>query len=377
MAGRSVDSLLSPLVVLDRISRLDLPGTSISRLLGWNIANFASATLQGATREYPLRTGQYDIFDITRKIASGRVPGTGPSKQKPQKVGTVQFTIPRSAEMIELTDEDLDNRRQLGGNASMIDRNGLRYVEAQIEYLAQRFSNIIEFQAAAMCRGSYTFDQNDDDLEHRFTGGELSIDFQIPAGNKDGLDMLGGGNLIGASWATAGTDIPLHLININKAFVELTGQGLAHIICRGQTWNNVINNDKVKAQAGSSYAPFDTYNRKSAGEFTAVLRALPWLQWHIVDYGLEVWDGSAYTYETLLEDDHAIFMPEPNPRWVEYIVGGERVTEGPNGRKSFQYGFYPYSYPTHHPSGRVLAAVFNGLPSLLRPKAIAYGDTTP
>lgn len=376
MAGRSVQDVLGTLSILDRISQIDLPGTSLQRLLGWSISSFATPTVSGAVVDHDLRSGQYDIFDVTRKPATGRVPGTAMSRQKPQKVGYVRFTIPRSAEVIPLTDEDMRQRRGIGENLGLT-RNGMSYIEEQEMYLAQRFANIIEFQAAAMLRGSYTFDQNGDDLEHRFTGGEVTVDFQVPSGNKDQLNMLGAGDIIGASWATASTDIPLHLININAAMIQLTGQGLAHVICRGQTWNNVINNTAVKAQAGTSSTPFETINRVSAGEFTARLRALPWITWHIVDYGLEVWDGSSHTFTRLLEDDHVSFLPEPNSSWLEYIRGGEDVTEGENGPKSFQYGFYPFAYNTFDPSGVALAAVFNGIPSLKRPKAIAYGDVTP
>ncbi len=375
--GYSLNELLAPQVIAERISRIDLPGTSISRLFGWSIANFANPNPTGAVRDWMLRSGQYDIMDVSRRIATARVPGTASNLQKPQKVGEVQFTIPRAAETIPLTYEAMNNRRAQGGPANEIDRNGARYVDEQLGYIAQRFANIIEFQAASLCRGSYTFTQNGDDIEHTFTGGTQTINFQIPASNLSQLNMLGGGNIIDASWATASTDIPGHLININAAFVQLTGQGLEHVLLRGQTWNYILNNDKVKAQAGTSNSPFELINQLSPGEYTARLRALPWITFHIIDYGLELYNGSGYAWQHLLEDDHVVFMPTPNPRWVEYIRGMETVIEGPNGPKSDQYGFYSYSYPTHEPAGINLSAVFNGLPSLLRPKAIAYADVTP
>lgn len=377
MAGRSVAEILAPESILERFSRIEFPGTSLSRLLGFNIADFMNPNPTGAVVDHPLRSGSYDIMDITRRVATGRAPGATSSRQKPQKVGSVQFTIPRSAETIELGYEKLTNQRVLGGPSVVPDRNGLRYIDDQLMYLGQRFANIVEFQAAAMLRGSYTFTQNGDDLEQTFTGGETTVNFQVPSGNLDQLNMQGGGSIIGASWALAGTDIPLHLLNINAAMLELTGMGLEHVICRGQTWNNIINNTAVKAQAGTAATPFETIERKSAGEFTARLRALPWITFHIVDYGLELWNGSAYVWTPLLEDDHVCFLPATSPSWVEYIRGGEMVVEGPNGPKAFQNGFYAYSYETHDPAGINLCAVYNGLPSLKRPKAIAYGDTTP
>ncbi|MFI4874765.1 MAG: hypothetical protein ACIALR_05490, partial [Blastopirellula sp. JB062] len=138
-----------------------------------------------------------------------------------------------------------------------------------------------------------------------------------------------------------------------------------------------LSNNFVVAQAGSANTPFMEISRENAGEFTCRLKAIPWITFHIVDYGLELWNGSAYAWETLIEDDHAAFIPGPNARWVEYIRGCEWVTEGPNGVKTLQYGFYPYAFPTNNPSGWSLNAVFNGLPALKRPKAIAYADVTP
>jgi hypothetical protein len=377
MAGRSVDEVLAPQVIAERFSRLEFPGTSISRLLGFSIPNFMGANPTGAVMDWGLRTGQYDIMDITRRVATGRAPGAVSSRQKPQKVGSVQFTLPRSAETIELTYEALNNRRQLGGDANIVDRNGLRYIDDQVQYMGQRFANMIEFQAAAMLRGSYTFTQNGDDLEQSFSGGEITVDFQIPAGNKDQLNLTGAGNRLAASWATPTTDIVSQIININSDMLELTGMGVEHILCRGQTWSNVINNDIIQDLSGSSQSPFETIDRVSAGEFTARLRAIPWITWHIIDYGLEIWNGSSYAWTPMLEADHVAFLPATSPAWVEYIRGMETVVEGPNGPKSDQYGFYSYSYKTHDPAGVNLSAVFNGLPSLKRPKAVAYGDTTP
>ena len=61
---------------------------------------------------------------------------------------------------------------------------------------------------------------------------------------------------------------------------------------------------------------------------------------------------------------------------MQYLEGSEIVTEGPGGPKSEVFGFYPFSYPTHDPSGWDLCAVFNGIPALYLPNALAYGVIT-
>ena len=114
----------------------------------------------------------------------------------------------------------------------------------------------------------------------------------------------------------------------------------------------------------------------SAGEFTATLRGLPWLTFHVIDYGLEIFNGTSEAFTKLIEDDHAAFLPEPSPSWVQYLEGSEFVTEGPNGPKHERYGFYAYAFTTHDPSGWELCGVFNGIPALYTPSALAYGLIT-
>ena len=363
---RSIQQVLAPKTVHSAIAQIQLPGTSLSRLFGWHLGG-ANKTNQSG------RNFSYDIFDNTRSVASGRVPGQAASRQAPQKVGNLAGTFPRAAESIPLLDEELLNRRDIGGPSDQLDHRGESFVTRQEAYLAQRFANLIEFQTAAMIRGLYSYSEVGDELHHSFGTGETTIDFGIPAGNLDGLDMLGDGDILDAVWSNAGTDIPLHLQSINASFVELTGLGLAHVVLTGAGWQHVINNNKVQSQGGSDNVPFESLKRVGPGEFSAVLRAIPWVTFHVLDYGLQVFDGTSTTYTKLIEDDHAAFFPEVTPRWVQYLEGSEVVTEGPGGSKAEQFGFYAYAHPTHDPSGWELCAVHNGIPALYTPKAMAYG----
>ncbi|MCA9271345.1 MAG: major capsid protein [Planctomycetales bacterium] len=364
--ARSIQQVLAPKTVLRAISQIELPGTSLSRMFGWHLAG------RNKTRQAG-RNFSYDIFNNTRHIATGRGPGQSSSRVSPHSVGSVVGTFPRSAETISLLDEELLNRRDIGGPSSQLDQRGESFITRQEAYLAQRFANLVEFQTAAMLRGSYSFNESGDELRHSFGAGEVNVDFQIPAGNKDGLDMLGDGDILADPWSDSATDIPLHLQRINAALVELTGLGLAHVVLTGTGWQHVVNNAKVQALGGSANVSFESMKRVGPGEFSAVLRAIPWVTFHVIDYGLEAWNGTSVAYTRLIDDDHAAFFPEVSSRWVQYVEGSEMVTEGPRGPKSEQYGLYAYAYPTHDPSGWDLCAVHNGIPALYTPKAVAYG----
>jgi hypothetical protein len=364
----ATSQLLAPKTIQKAISQLELPGTSLQNLLGWGLGGTNVARHGG-------RNFSYDIFNTTRKVATGRVPAQSLATTRPQAVGTRQATFPRAAEKIQLLDEELLNRRPIGGRSAGLDRSEV-FVTRQEAYLAQRFANLIEFQTAAMLRGQYSYTTDGDLLRHGFSGGDTTISFGVPAGNLAQLDMLGGGNILDADWANAATDIPKHLHAINAAMIQVTGMGLAHVVLTSVGWQKIVNNTQVQQQGGSDGPVFQRLERVSGGEFTATLRGLPWLTFHVVDYGLEIWTGSSEVFTKLVEDDHAAFLPEPSPRWVQYLEGSELVTEGPSGPKHERFGFYAYAFATHDPSGWELCGVLNGIPALYTPQALAYGLIT-
>lgn len=365
----STRDLLASKTILKAISQIQAPGTTLQRIFGWGFSGWNKRRQSG-------RTFSFDVFNATRTVATARNPGQASARIPPQPTGNTQGSFPRAAETISLRDEDLLNQRRIGGPLDQLDDEGEVFITRQEAYLAQRFANLIEFQTAALFRGSYSFTSVGDELRHGFSGGEVTVDYKVPAGNRDQLDMLGEGNILDADWDSDSTDIPAHLYAINRAFVRLTGMGLAHVVINSKVWQMLLKNEAIREAGGTAQVVFDTLRRTGAGEFTAVLRAIPWVTFHIVDYGLEVWTGSAATFTRLIEDDHAAFFPEPSARWVQYIEGSEIVTEGPGGVRAERFGFYPFAYAVHDPSGWELCAVMNGLPALYTPSAIAYGLVT-
>ena len=362
----SVETLLRPNRILGVFERVRKGPTSMSDFLGFGIGG-ANRTPVGG------RTFNYDTFNRTRKIARGRAAGAVSSRIAPQVVGSVQGTFPRVAETIQLLDEKIFNVRPIGGPSGILDRAGEQYITRQEQYLATRFANVIEFQSAAVLRGKYSYVQSGDDLFHDFTGGTV-IDFQSPPGNQDQLDMLGDGDIIDASWSTAATDIPDQLMKINEAMLQLTGLPLEHILTGPSVWGYLISNTKIAAVGGTANVTFERFDIQGNGNFQAKLRALPWLTIHIVSHGLDV--GTSEDYTSLIEADHAIFTPSPDPSWITYGEGSEMVTEGPNGVRAERMGIYPYAYPSHDPSGFNMTGIGNGIPHLYVPAAVAYGDTT-
>ena len=65
----ATSQILAPKTIEKAISQLELPGTSLQTLFGWGIGGTNVARHGG-------RNFSYDIFNVTRKVATGRVPGT-------------------------------------------------------------------------------------------------------------------------------------------------------------------------------------------------------------------------------------------------------------------------------------------------------------
>lgn len=381
MPGKAVEDLLAAEVILRDVTRRVVPNTALSSLFGWAMQDRNPDDVDDAGNqtgnmiEEPLRNFKYDFIDETKLVAEGREPGAPLSLIAPLELNVVTGVMPRVAESIPLLHEKLNQLRQYGGPRNIVDQRGQRYIQIQKNFMTKRVANLIEFQTAAMIRGQYYYQRRGDQILHSMTssGNDTEINFRIPDDNKTQLDMGTGGDLISASWATASTDIPANIFAVNDAMVSLTGRGVEHILVSNVVWNHVMNNTAVQDQAGSANTPFERIDRRGSGDFSAVLRSMPWLEWHIIDYRLNEYTGSADADFKLIPDDIAVFLPNPSSEWVQYLNGMETVTEGPNGNVSEQFGFYPYAYPTNDPSGWKLNSIHNGLPALYNPNAIAYG----
>lgn len=367
-------TILAPSVVTKMVSRIATPGNTIQTFLGFQPGgkNVAQDTPDG------VRSYSYDIFDNVRSIASGRAPGTGPSTVARNPVGTNTVTIARSYEKIpDLSYELLSNIRQIGSSASDLDRKGMRYLEAQAKFLAQRQVNFREFLSWGMLRGACGFTFSGDNWVPVLSGGNITLDWGIPAGNKTKLDMLGAGDILGASWATSSTNIPGDLDDISVGFQQLTGAPLAWLMTDSTVWNAVLNNTAVQAQAGTSQTAFELYDMTgeknedgiSTGLKVARLRCRPWLTWLITDAGLEV-NG---TFTKFFNGTEIAFGIDLQYGFAKMQEGSELVKESPFAAPVLQRGSWNWLREWDEPARVELHSLSNLVPELTIPKGLAFG----
>lgn len=329
------------------------------------------------------RSAQYDVYNNVRGTALGSAPGTAASRRDRNPVDTIPFTFPRMHESVFIDYETVHNLRQVGGPASGRDEAGADYIKRQMTPLAQRASNWRTAMMVGMLRDSLYITKSGSSWYPNYTsaGSLFQINYQMPAGNKNQLNMLGTGNIIDASWASPGANIPGHIAAINAAFLNLCGSRLERIVLRSSMWQNILNNDYVTAQAGFASSPFTTYNRvvgtgpdgTPINEFFGKLVAFPWIEFIITDDGINIGAPGSETFSTHVESTGAMFLPANSPNYYEMLTGSEPIVEHDGGPVSVKQGLASWTAQRSNPSGWEGFALDNAMPCPYVPNAGAYG----
>lgn len=349
-------TVLPDLLKLSRVtkvvSRIRTPGNVLSRFFGTQIGGKNVTQVPGSTYTY-------DLYDHVRKVASGKMRSAPAGAVAANPVGNVTVSLARSAEKLPMDYNKLLQIRRLGENAGVQDRMGAQYIERQGYTLKQRQENFREFILAGLLfnGGKYGFYQQGDSLLPTFnTSGTLfTVDHRIPVSNllvggsfAAGLQMGTGANIIDASWATAGTDIPAHLIKISAAFASLVGEPLATVWVSSELWLNILQNDKVRQLAGTSAKPFAEFTMtpdvgedgKKTGLMRGTIVGLPWLTFNIYDGVLEFWSSPTTQVTTRLIDvNYALFSIEQDGQWFQMVEGSEIIKRNDVAEPEEVYGF--------------------------------------
>jgi len=371
MAVVATHQLLGTETVTRAISRIKTPQSRFQDFMGMGPGG-ANTSDQGG------RLFGWDIMDKTRKLARGRPSGTGPGTRALNTIGHISMAAYRSHEKALLLWDRLFKTRALGSGWGTVDERGQRYVTQQEEYMSQLFKNTREFIVSRVLRGgTFMVKISGDDWIPVDSGGNFTIDFKIPSGNKSQLNMLGTGDILGATWANTGTNIVLHLLKINAAFEQLHGYPLRHCWMNSNGIINVMANTAMQQYAGTANRVFETFNPTGLTGpdgvadtgFTVRFNAVPWLLFHVYDGGLEV-DG---TYTKFIGDNNAMFTPDISGTLAEWYNGSELVGENLNSEPAERFGLSSWTTRVIDPPGFEMKTLDVGMPAVFIPKAFAYG----
>lgn len=362
----ALETLLEPVVLTRTVSREAAASDWLLNVFGCAPGG-ANEINEGHGRE-----GAYHIYNNVRTVGQGRAPATSAAKRPAQPVGKVRFTYPRMHDSVDLNAEKLHNLGQID-NPAQRDIAGENMISRQTTTLGQLGANWRKAMLMGLLRGSLYIGFEGDDEWFQFTSPTrgFEVEGQMPAGNKSQLDMLGGGDIIDASWATATTDIPNHVMSINAAFQQLNGGHLSAVIVTHKQWNNVLNNDHIQEIHGSASSPFRTIARSALNPaiadtmenvWVATINVWPDVLWFITDEGLDIGRLGSETYTKIVGDNNAIFLGHmPDDGTTSCYLGSEPIAEYDGGPKEVKTGLASWRVEKSNPTKTDLMILDNAL----------------
>jgi len=325
------------------------------------------------------REGLYHIFDDSRKVAKGRAPGTAAARSSKQPMKQVPFVYPRMHDSVGLLSEFVHNLGKID-DPRMRDDAGRDMITRQTKSIMQKAANWRIAMTVGMLRDSLYVHVDGDDWCPNYTSSSalFQINYGVPSGNKSQLNMtdqagnsVHGASIIDVPWDSSGANIPTHIAKINQARAVQGVGPVRHAHLTSLVWQYVIQNDYLAAQAGIANPPFSLYQREAGTrpdgtpkhEYIGRFNALPGIDWHISDEGLELWDGSTYTFAKHWPDTAVVLMGEPNggDRYTLY-QGSEPIAEYDGGPETVRVGLSSWSKKTSNPTGTEVYVLDNAMP---------------
>jgi hypothetical protein len=348
----ALQSLLSPQVLTQVISQKAAASDWLLTLFGCQPGG------PNERNEGHGRYGAFNVYNNVRSVAKGRAPGTAAGRSAVNPVGTVPFTYPRMHDSISMPAEVLHNLGLIA-NPAMRDSAGADYIKRQTGTLAQKAANWRKAMLVGMLRDSLYLQNDGENQVISYTSG-MRMNFQMPAGNKGQLNMLGAGNIIDVLWSTLTANVPDHLLSINAAFQKLNGGHLSAVICGWKVWNFVKKNQYVQEDHGTSHSPFLRFERLAMEEtitktgknvMIAELASAPGVVFYITDEGLDIGPEGAEVYTKIVDDGYAIFLGfEPGADVIACYLGSEPIAEYENGPEEVKTGVASWSVKRSNPT---------------------------
>jgi len=327
--------------------------------------------VEGKTGEYTMAAGTRETARIVAYGSPARQRVMTGVKKVPVSLLHTFESLPADPTVLMQLQSEESNVRQVMGRET-IARNLVDF--------GTRFRNLrVSCVYSIFKYGAIYFD-SEGNLLPSSTGAYYTVDFQVPVGNKDQLDILGEGEIIDASWATAATDIIAHVRNIKSAARKKTGYVLKHCFYGPNLPSRLLGNTMIKSLIAGS----PNLNEAFVNAPSEIPQGLLGLQWHpIADAFFVDADGA---YQSWFSGDEAIFTPDPSPDWWGLMEGTYPVpttteisADMAQAVNSFQaiQGAFSFATVSYNPPSIMHFAGDTFLPLLKNPWAVFLADVTP
>lgn len=330
------------------------------------------------TSETERDAGYYTVFYGQRKAAKVTAYGSPSVERELKSLGEKPVKLVHSHEKLRIDPKTYEKLRNYDN--FNLQEKGVKELGRQMNLFARAFKNLEMVATLSMLANGKIWVDSSGNVLPTSSGAAQTIDYQVPSGNTGQLNVEGNGAIIGASWATASTDISAHIRNLKAASVRQTGYEITHAFY-GVNIPSYI--------AGNNYA-HDWWVRHPADrEF--------WLEnAEIPDgfMGIKKWIP---VYKAFYEDDNGTnqvffgadaitFTPDITEDVYEFMKGSYDVptTFQPlaNGLAALNslkkvYGDFAYAIVTHDPVGVETHMGTTFLPIWKVPNALYVADVTP
>jgi len=257
-------------------------------------------------------TGTYIKVEGGRKTAqqamygapSKRVNLTGVKDVAVKLIHQHENQLHKPTTLLNLSSETSEARQRLG----------IETISRQTKDFKARGTNLrISAVSSMLALGAVHFD-GDGNLLSSSTGAKISIDYGIPAGNKNQLNWDGNGAIIAADWDTATTKIITHVEDLLAAAIKLTGYPITTAYYGKNvpgflTKNNDTLNYASQVPAMASAIATGTIPDGLLG----IQKWRPANQQFFVDQNGDI--------KEMFDDDSITFTPELDMTWYEMIEG--------------------------------------------------------
>ncbi len=259
-------------------------------------------------------TGTYTKVTGTRKTARLVHYGSPSKKRELAGISDVSVTLMHTFEQAQIKPVDLINL--LNEDSQERQRMGAQTVARQVADFKQLFTNLrISSVFSMFCLGAIYYD-GDGNLLPNATGAVVTVPFQIPAVNQGNCS-----GLVGASWATAATDIPSHIRALKARARQLTGYPLKYAFYGQNVPSYFDGNTIMQRYLAASPRLAEQHAAAEMPDYFG----LKWVPIYEQFYnaatgtvgGIAVTDSD----QPWSPVDQVIFTPDPSPDWFEWLEG--------------------------------------------------------
>lgn len=385
MAG--YQDILRPQVLTEVVKQVVASADPILNFMGFQVGG-SNERHYGHGRE-----GTYHVFDDSRKTAKGRAPGTPAARSSKQAMKAVPFVYPRMHDSVSLLAEFVHNLGRIDDPARR-DEAGRDMIMRQTDSINRRAANFRIAMTVGMLRDSLYFQASGDDWfpSYTSTSAVFQISSGVPSGNKSQLNMtlrdgstsVHGASIIDVPWSSPGANILNHFAKINQARAAQGTGPVRHVHLNSILWQQVVQNDYLAAMAGIANAPYQTFNREvgtrpdgtALHEYIGRFAALPGVDWHISDEGLEIRSDSTEVWTKHWPDTTAVLMGDPADKRYTMYTGSEPIAEYDGGPETVRVGLSSWSKKTSNPTATEIYVLDNALPVAHDPYDIQVATVT-